>query len=67
MKRIVKPAERKDGSVAVITAGTSDIPVASEAVEILDICGIDSTIYADIGVAGIHRFFSVKDEIAKLM
>ncbi len=65
MKRIVKPAERKDGSVAVITAGTSDIPVASEAVEILDICGIDSTIYADIGVAGIHRFFSVKDEIAK--
>ncbi|PLX67494.1 MAG: 1-(5-phosphoribosyl)-5-amino-4-imidazole-carboxylate carboxylase [Denitrovibrio sp.] len=65
MKNILKPASRKMSTVAIITAGTSDMFVASEASEMLDICGIDSNIYADIGVAGIHRFFSVKDEIAK--
>lgn len=65
MKMIYTPAPRKSGHVAVITAGTSDMRTASEASEMLDICGVDSKIYADIGVAGIHRFFSVKDEIAK--
>lgn len=65
LKRITKPAKRKNGKVAVITAGTSDLKVAEEASEMLDICGIDAKIYADIGVAGIHRFFSVKDEIAE--
>ncbi|PLX71519.1 MAG: 1-(5-phosphoribosyl)-5-amino-4-imidazole-carboxylate carboxylase [Denitrovibrio sp.] len=63
MKRILKPAVRKTGSVAVITAGTSDMKTALEASEILDICGVDSKLYADIGVAGIHRFFSASKNI----
>lgn len=64
MKRIVRPAVRKKGLVAVITAGTSDMRTAQEAAEILDVCGVDTDIHADIGVAGIHRFFSAKDSIA---
>jgi NCAIR mutase (PurE)-related protein len=65
MKHIVKPAKRKNGKVAVITAGTSDMKTAEEAAEMLDVCGIEAKIYADIGVAGLHRFFSVKDDIAE--
>lgn len=65
MKHIINPAPRKDGFVAVITAGTSDMKAAHEASEILDVCGVDAKIFADIGVAGIHRFFSAKGEIEK--
>jgi len=64
LKFITKPVSRKKGKVSIITAGTSDMRIASEAFEILDVCGIDSEIHADIGVAGIHRFFSVKDKIS---
>lgn len=65
LKHIVKPAERKNGKVAIVTAGTSDIKVASEAQEMLEISGVETEVLADIGVAGIHRFFSVKDNIAE--
>jgi NCAIR mutase (PurE)-related protein len=63
MKNIHNPAEKKDGHVSIITAGTSDIHVAAEAYEIVETCGFSAKIFADIGVAGIHRFFSHKDEI----
>jgi len=65
MKQIITPAERKKGTAAIITAGTSDMKTASEAAEILDICGADTSVYADIGVAGIHRFFGCSEEIKK--
>ena len=43
------------GSVAVITAGTSDLPVAEEARETLDWMGVKVTMVPDVGVAGPHR------------
>lgn len=43
------------GHVAVITAGTSDLPVAEEARETLDWMGVRATMVADVGVAGPHR------------
>ncbi len=43
--------------VAVVTAGTSDIPVAEEALETLRMCGVPSSRVFDVGVAGIHRLF----------
>ena len=46
------------GHVAIITAGTADIPVAEEAKVILDEVGCKNTTYYDVGVAGIHRLFS---------
>jgi NCAIR mutase (PurE)-related protein len=43
--------------VAVVTAGTSDIPVAEEALETLRMCGVPASRVFDVGVAGIHRLF----------
>ena len=42
-------------NVAVITAGTSDLPVAEEARETLDWMGVRVTMIHDVGVAGPHR------------
>jgi NCAIR mutase (PurE)-related protein len=43
------------GRVTVITAGTSDLPVAQEAVVTARALGCEATLLADVGVAGIHR------------
>ena len=43
------------GTVLVVTAGTSDLPVAEEAMETLRALGIPAERVADVGVAGIHR------------
>jgi NCAIR mutase (PurE)-related protein len=43
------------GRVAVITAGTSDLPIAEEACETLAWMGVDVTLVQDVGVAGPHR------------
>jgi len=45
----------KKGFVSVVTAGTSDISVAEEAVVILRIMGNQVKCFYDVGVAGIHR------------
>jgi NCAIR mutase (PurE)-related protein len=46
---------RHCGRVAVVTAGTSDRPVAEEARETLDWMGVSTTLVQDVGVAGPHR------------
>ena len=43
------------GHVVVITAGTSDLPVAREALVTAEALGCEVTLLADVGVAGIHR------------
>jgi hypothetical protein len=43
------------GRVVVITAGTSDLPVAREAVVTVQAMGSTAHLLADVGVAGIHR------------
>ena len=43
------------GRVAVVTAGTSDLPVAEEAVETLKWTGVDVELIQDVGVAGPQR------------
>lgn len=45
------------GCVAVVTAGTADIPVAEEAAVTAEACGCGVTRVFDVGVAGIHRLF----------
>jgi pyridinium-3,5-biscarboxylic acid mononucleotide synthase len=45
----------KTGFVAVISAGTGDLPVAEEARETLDWMGVAVTMIHDVGVAGPHR------------
>jgi NCAIR mutase (PurE)-related protein len=50
-----KPPEPGRGRVVVITAGTSDLPVAREAVVTAQALGTHVHLLADVGVAGIHR------------
>jgi NCAIR mutase (PurE)-related protein len=48
-------ATRAAGYVAVVTAGTSDLPVAEEARETLEWMGAEVAMIFDVGVAGPHR------------
>ena len=61
-----RPIEtRARGTVLVITAGTSDIPVAEEALETLRVMGNPVDRLYDVGVAGIHRVLSHTGKIRK--
>ncbi|HKW06522.1 MAG TPA: nickel pincer cofactor biosynthesis protein LarB [Candidatus Dormibacteraeota bacterium] len=51
-------AEKVDGRVAILTAGTSDVPVADEARMVVEACGLEARLEADLGVAGLHRFLA---------
>jgi NCAIR mutase (PurE)-related protein len=50
-----KNKKEKVGKVAILTAGTSDIPVAEEAASTAEFLGMDVLKFYDVGVAGIHR------------
>ena len=52
------------GRVAVITAGTSDRPVAEEALETLRWMGVDAELIVDVGVAGPHRLAAHRERFA---
>jgi NCAIR mutase (PurE)-related protein len=54
--------ERGDGSIAVISAGTSDIPVAEEAAITATAMGNRVSRIYDVGVAGIHRLFDAQGD-----
>jgi len=62
---VFRPAPRREGSVVVVvTAGTADLPVATECAAVLDALGFDPTLLADCGVAGLHRLLAELDTIA---
>jgi NCAIR mutase (PurE)-related protein len=50
-----KPLPKRPGAVAVVCAGTSDLPVAEEAAVTADIMGNRVERVYDVGVAGLHR------------
>jgi len=52
-----KAPSQTGGRVGVITAGTSDQPVAEEATLVLREMGCSVTTAYDVGVAGLHRLF----------
>lgn len=55
------PAQRLPGTVAVICAGTSDLPVAEEASRTLEWLGADVARLNDVGVAGIDRLLAHRE------
>ena len=63
--RIIFHGERRKriGTVAVVTGGTSDQPVAEEAAVALEIMGNNVLRIYDVGIAGIHRLLKHLDEI----
>jgi NCAIR mutase (PurE)-related protein len=52
------------GKVLVVTAGTSDLPVAREAVVTAGAMGAGVELIADVGVAGLHRLLAKKIQLA---
>lgn len=58
----VDPVERI-GRVAVVCAGTSDLPVAEEAAVTAEFLGACVERYTDVGVAGVHRLINRLDAI----
>jgi len=63
LKLVQKEIELKKGSVAICTGGTADIQVAEEAYQTLEMFGIESERFYDVGVAGLHRILSKIDAI----
>jgi NCAIR mutase (PurE)-related protein len=53
------------GSVVIVSAGTSDMPVCEEAAIIAETLGSKVTRLYDVGVAGIHRLLSKYEVLAK--
>jgi NCAIR mutase (PurE)-related protein len=58
-----KPRSKRPGTIAVVCAGTSDLPVAEEAAITAEIMGNTVVRIADVGVAGVHRLFGQLDRI----
>ena len=58
-----KQIEPPDSYIAVVCAGTSDLPIVEEAVETALIMGNRVQKVTDVGVAGIHRLFASMDII----
>ena len=60
-----KPPERRGrGTILVVSAGTSDIPVAAEALLTARFLGNETDHLYDVGVAGIHRLLSRREQLA---
>ena len=53
------------GPVLIVTAGTSDLPIAEEASETLFAASICSERLTDVGVAGIHRLLAKSDALQR--
>lgn len=59
-----KPPEAL-GRIAVITAGTSDIPYAREVEAVAKVVGVETISFFDVGVAGIHRLIDPLKQIVE--
>ena len=61
--RQTSAADGTKGHVAVVCAGTSDLPVAEEAAVTAETFGARVTRMYDVGVAGLHRLLAVRDDL----
>jgi hypothetical protein len=59
------PTKYGKGIIAVVSAGTSDIPVAEEAVVTAEIMGNEVEHFYDVGVAGIHRLLANREALTR--
>jgi len=51
------------GTILIVAAGTSDLPVAEEAARTAELMGNDITRLYDVGVAGLHRLLDARDTL----
>ncbi len=59
-----RPAAPRGFRLAVVSAGTSDGPVAAEASAVAAAVGLTVEPLPDVGVAGLHRLLAVRDRLA---
>jgi len=59
----VGPLPQAQGTVAVVSAGTSDAPVAAEAALTARVYGAGVKLVNDVGVAGLHRILAAREEL----
>ena len=59
----VGPMPEAQGTVAVVSAGTSDAPVAAEAALTARVYGAGVKMVNDVGVSGLHRILAARDEL----
>jgi pyridinium-3,5-biscarboxylic acid mononucleotide synthase len=60
-----KPLPKRPGTIAVVCAGTSDLPVAEEAAVTAEIMGNKVERISDVGVSGVHRLFGRLDKLQR--
>jgi len=60
-----KPEPDRIGRAAIITAGTSDMPIALQTQLIAEMLGVETTLHSDVGVSGLHRLFPVLQEVVE--
>lgn len=60
-----RPLPKRPGVIAVLAAGTSDLPVAEEAAVTASVMGNRVERYYDVGVAGLHRLLRPLPELQK--
>ena len=54
---------KSEGTILVVSAGTSDLPVAEEAAVVADAFGHQVDRLIDVGVAGLHRLLAANDQL----
>jgi NCAIR mutase (PurE)-related protein len=60
----LEPAKKLQGTIGVVCAGTSDLPVAEEAAVTLELFGNRVERITDVGVAGLHRLLAERDRLS---
>ncbi len=63
--RYWKKNEDARGAIAILSAGTADMPVAEEARCTVEVLGHPFDYIQDVGVSGIHRLFAYRDVLRK--
>lgn len=61
---ILGPPAVRCGRVAVVCAGTADLPVLRECAATVEVFGAHADAIVDVGVAGLHRLLAQRDRIA---
>jgi pyridinium-3,5-biscarboxylic acid mononucleotide synthase len=61
-----QPQTKTAGPIAVVCAGTSDLPVAEEAAVVAEYLGLEVHRIVDVGVAGLHRILAQREILAQV-
>lgn len=60
-----KPEPKRIGRAAIITAGTSDMPIALQTQLIAEMLGVETALHTDVGISGLHRLFPVLQKVVE--